>query len=136
MYFSKKFFQIDSFKPIIDVILDVKTLFSPHVISRHVWIGEEDDTIIIKVVLPGFKKEHIDVRANEKELYIKAEKNVEGEFEEQYWRKYIEDGKIRIKGKISMPIVIEPESGKAKMDAGILTIKFKKKETGEKVPVD
>lgn len=136
MYFGKEFFRVGSFNPLIDLILDVKTIFSPYFSSRHVWIAEEDDTIVIKIVLPGFKREHIDVRANEKEIYIKAEKNVEDEFEEQYWRRYIKDGKIRIKGKIPTPIVIEPESGKAKMDAGILTIKFKRKEKAQKVSVD
>lgn len=135
MYFGKEFFHIDPFKSLIDIILDVKTIFTPHFMSRHVWIGEED-TVIIKVVLPGFKKGHIDIRASEKEIYIKAEKHVEDEFEKQYWRKYIENGKIRLRGKISVPVIIEPESGKAKIDAGILTIKFRKKEKGEKVPVD
>jgi len=135
MYFDKGFFRIGPFKPLIDIFLDVKTLLHPY-FSKDVWISEKDDTVIIKIVLPGFKKEHIEIRANEEEMYVKAEKPIENEFERYYWKKYIENGKIVIRGEILMPTAIEPNSGKAKMDAGILTIKFKKKVRGEKVPID
>jgi len=136
MYFDRGVFRIGPFKPLIDVFLGVKTLFHPYFTEKDVWIDEEDDTVIIKVVLPGFKKEYIEIRADEEEIYVKAEKPAVDEFEKHYWRRYLENGKIVIKWRISMPITIEPNSGKAKMEAGILTIKFRKKVKGEKVPVD
>jgi len=136
MYFGRDVFRMGPFKPLIDVFLGVKTLFHPYFTEKDVWIDEEDGTVIIKTVLPGFKKEHIEIRADKEEIYVKAEKSAEDEFEKQYWRRYIENGRIVIKWKISMPTTIEPNSGKAKMDAGILTIKFRKKVKGEKVPID
>lgn len=136
MYFDRGVFRTGPFKLLIDVLLGVKTPFPPYLTAKDVWIDEENDTVIIKIVLPGFKKEHIEIRADEEEIYVKAEKPAEDEFEKQYWRRYLENGKIVIKWKISMPTVIEPSSGKAKMDAGILAIKFRKKVKGEKVLID
>jgi len=136
MYFGRNVFRIGPFKPLIDVFLGVKTLFPPYFAAKDVWVDEEDDTVIIKIVLPGFKKEHVEIRADEEEIYVKVEKPVGDEFEREYWRRCVENGKIIIKWRIPMPTPIEPSSGKAKMDAGILTIKFRKKMKGEKVTID
>jgi len=135
MHFDKGFFRVSPFKSFIDVFLGVETLFSPYLVAKNVWVEEKNEIIIIKIILPGFKKEHIDIRASEEEIYVKAEKLVEDEFEKQYWRKYIRNGKIVIKWEIPMSTSIEPSSGEAKIDAGVLTIKFKKKVKGEKVPI-
>jgi len=87
---------------------------------------ETPEELVVKVELPGVKKEDIEVSVRDNYLIIRAEKREE--VEENREHVHIAE---RVYGKfervIPLPADIDTENVKAKYENGILEIKFPKK---------
>jgi len=99
--------------------------------SFPVDVFEENDEIVIKADLPGFKKDEIQVRVLENAIDIKAEKKEE--IEEKAEGLYRAERRYgRLRRIIPLPLPVDPENVKAKLENGVLEIRAKKKVKGEK----
>ena len=87
---------------------------------------ETPEELVVRVELPGVKKEDIDISVRDNYLIIKAEKREE--VEENREHVHIAE---RVYGKfervIPLPADIDTENVKAKYENGILEIRFPKK---------
>lgn len=103
-------------------------------------ISEKNGKIIIKVDLPGVKKENISLTVSKDDIEIKAEakKVLEKEGKGYYRRERSYKGFYR---KIALPAKVIPEKTTADYSDGVLTITLtkekekKKKEKGIKIKV-
>jgi len=106
--------------------------------SFPVDVFEENDEIVIRADLPGFKKDEIQVRVLENAIDIKAEKKEEVEEKaEGFYRAERRYGRLR--RIIPLPLPVDPENVKAKLENGVLEIRAKKKvkeEKGKKVEIE
>jgi HSP20 family protein len=94
--------------------------------SFPVDVFEENDEIVIRADLPGFKKNEIQVRVLENAIDIKAEKKEEVEEKaEGFYKAERKYGKLR--RIIPLPLPVDSESAKAKLENGVLEIRVKKK---------
>jgi len=101
-------------------------------------VYEEDDELVIRADLPGFKKEEIAVRVQEDSIDIKAmhKEKVEEKREGFYRAERRVGGLRRI---IPLPAIVNPETAKAKLENGVLEIRVKKveeKKKGKKVEIE
>ena len=98
-------------------------------------IEDTDDSIIVRVVLPGVEKEDIDISVTESKLKVKAKFDFEQSFKGMYLSlSNINKGKI--KRSIKLPEKVIPESAVAKLENGILKVELTKQEKEEKVQVE
>jgi HSP20 family protein len=89
-------------------------------------VYETPEELVVKVELPGVKKEDVDVTIRDNYLIIRAEKKEEKEEE----REHVHIAE-RVYGKfervIPLPADIDTENVKAKFENGVLEIRFPKK---------
>ncbi len=100
---------------------------------------EEDDKVVLIADVPGFSKEDLKIQIKEDAIIIS------GERKEKLTDKVSEDNIIRFERyvdkftrKIELPIEIDPDTAKAKFEAGTLKIIVNKKETekAKEVPIE
>ncbi len=96
-------------------------------------IEETEDSIIVRVVLPGVNKEDIDISVTESKLKVKAEFDFEQSFKGIYILSDIKKGKI--KRSIKLPEKVIPENAIAKLENGILKVELSKQEKEDKFQV-
>lgn len=97
-------------------------------------IEETNDSIIVRVVLPGVEKEDIDISVTESKFKVKAKFDFEQSFKGMYISlSNINKGKI--KRSIKLPEKVIPETAVAKLENGILKVEISKQEKEEKVNV-
>ncbi|MCK9150648.1 Hsp20/alpha crystallin family protein [Methanobacterium alcaliphilum] len=90
-------------------------------------INETPDSLIIKIVIPGVKKEDIKVDLSESELYLEAEIETEHILKGRVIS--LSDKKTaHFRRKISLPEKVIPEKSKARLKNGILKIEVVKLE--------
>lgn len=97
-------------------------------------IREDENKIIARIPLPGFKKDEIDLRVTENSLSIVAEKKSKKESRKE-GELFISTEESSVRRSYKLPEPIIPEKTKAKLEDGVLTIimeKAKKKEEKEK----
>lgn len=103
----------------------------------NVDIIDKGDEILVRIDLPGVRKEDIDLRVYQDRIEIRARSKFAAEVEkENYYRRerrYTEFYRI-----ISLPKNVDPESAKAKYEDGVLEVRIKKREVpgGRKVEID
>ncbi|HOP95265.1 MAG TPA: Hsp20/alpha crystallin family protein [Dictyoglomaceae bacterium] len=86
---------------------------------------ETDKNIIVKVELPGFKPEDVDISVTEDSVTIQGETKAEEEVKkENFYRKERRLG--RIYRRIDLPKPVEPDKSEASYKNGILTLKLTK----------
>ncbi len=135
-----------------EYIRDVERALMPRVargaisIGREVITGfreplidlrEEDDEIVITMELPGVKKEDIKVNATENFVEVRADiKREETEEKAHYIRR--ERFYTGFYRRVELPYPVDPSTGKAKFENGVLEIRLKKavKERGRRIPVE
>ncbi|MDO5852222.1 MAG: Hsp20/alpha crystallin family protein [Methanobacteriaceae archaeon] len=114
-------------KEIEETIIDYKFLPGKNII-------ETDENIIVKIELPGIKKEDIDIKLTENKLFVKAEITTElGK--SKYITKAEQKNKI-VKRTVRFPKKVLPEEANAKLEDGILTVIVTKLEQKETFKVD
>ncbi|MCD6402940.1 MAG: Hsp20/alpha crystallin family protein [Candidatus Aenigmarchaeota archaeon] len=95
-------------------------------------VSETEDELIIRAELPGFSKDDVNIKMTENTLEISAHKKEEKrEQQETYLRMERRVGAVR--RFLSLPVEVDPETAKAKMENGILEIRVKKKAPTKKV---
>lgn len=106
---------------------------------RHmpVDIAETDKQVIVRIELPGFKKEEINLNVAENKIEISATKRQEKvEKGEKYFRHEKKAGAIR--RSFTLPTTVDSEKTKALFADGLLTIlmpKSKEKKKRKKIEV-
>lgn len=94
-------------------------------------IAEKDNKIIVKVDMPGVKKEDIELVVNKDSISIKAErKEFAEESKEGFFRR-----ERSYKGYSvyrTLPVEVKPETAEAKYEDGVLTVEIEKAEEKEK----
>ena len=125
------FEELDRMRRRIDTLMRRMTASFPMSFeSFPVDISETEDDIIVRADLPGFDKSDVKVKAGEDFVEISAEK---GESKvEKGERFYKSERRIgRFYRRITLPVPVEYENAKAKMENGVLTIRLPKKEKGK-----
>lgn len=90
-------------------------------------IYETDEDIIIKLDMPGIKKEDIELLADENILEVKAERReLKEKRDENFYRK--ERGYRKYYRQIPLPKKINPDNLEAEYHNGVLTLTAEKKE--------
>ena len=93
--------------------------------SFPVDVYEEDGEVVIRADLPGFKKDEISVRVQEDSVDIRAMHKEEIREERKgFYRAERKVGKFR--RLISLPVTVDPETAKGKLEDGVLEIRVKK----------
>ncbi len=98
-------------------------------------IYETDKEVVVKVEIPGVKKEDLEVSVKDNVLYIKGEKKEEREENTEAIHKV-----ERIYGKfersITLPQNVKTQEAKAEYKDGILEIRFPKKEESQSTKIN
>lgn len=100
-------------------------------------VFEEDDEVVIRADLPGFKKDEISVKVFEDAVDIRAaRKEKVEERREGFYRAERRMGALR--RRFSLPVTVKPETTKAKLESGVLEIRVKKveKKKGKEVKIE
>lgn len=125
----------DSSKTFEKVRSDVESSIANHTFLPLEAIEETNESVIVKVVLPGVKKEDIDISLTETRLKVEAT----FDFENVMKGIYITLTDIKrgtIKRTIKLPEKVIPEQSKAKFENGILRVEVPKQEQEEKFKVE
>lgn len=135
-----------------EYIRDLERTFMPRVargvvsVGREVLTGfreplvdvrEEDDEVVVTMELPGVNKEDIRVNATENFVEVRADVRRERAEERGHYfrRERFYTGFYR---RVELPYPVDPSTGKAKFENGILEIRLKKavRERGRRIPVE
>ena len=98
-------------------------------------IIDEGDHIVVKVDMPGVRKEDISLKVNPNSIQVSAAHSEKEEFRS---KKYYRKGRIirDYSNYIDLPVEIDTNSVKAKYENGVLTITAKKSNSGHEVKVE
>jgi HSP20 family protein len=96
-------------------------------VSPDMDVIENDDNIVVKAELPGFKSENVDVRVEGNLLTIRGEYHEESEKKEgQYHLK--ERRQSSFSRSIPLPVGVNADKAKAEFENGVLTLTLPKHE--------
>ncbi len=93
-------------------------------------VSETPREVIVRIDLPGFRKEDIRLKATETELIVEAERKEERKEEkENFFRQERRYGAVR--RVIPLPVPVIPEKAKARFENGVLEVRLEKAEPEE-----
>jgi HSP20 family protein len=129
------------FPPQFEKIFDA--LFTDREFARwnpFVKVEEKEDHFLVKALVPGFEKEQIMLSAHETDLLIEAKRQTEENETSEPVRPMIMEAfrfwdKPTLEYIIPLPETIDPNSIKAKLTQGILTIRIPRKKP-EKINIE
>jgi len=124
----------DSSKTLEKVKADVESSIANHTFLPLEAVEETDETIIVKVVLPGVKKENIDISITENRLGVEATFDFENVMKGIYIT-LTDIKKGTIKRSVKLPEKVIPEEAQANLENGILKVEIPKQEKQEKFKV-
>jgi len=100
-------------------------------------VFETEKEFKIEVLLPGYKKEDVDINLHNNLLTIKVEKEVKEDKSEEYKYAHREFGMVNFERQYRVPKSVDGDKISAKFDNGVLNIELPKKEEAlEKAPVE
>jgi len=100
-------------------------------------VFETDNEFKIDVLLPGYKKEDVQINLHNNILTIKVENEVKQEKSEEYKYAHREFGAFNFEKQYRIPKSVNAEKISAKFENGVLNLVLPKKEEAlEKAPVD
>lgn len=124
----------DSSKTLEKVKTDVESSIANHTFLPLEAVEEDEENIIVKVVLPGVKKENIDIAVTENRLSVEATFDFENVMKGIYIT-LTDIKKGTIKRSVKLPEKVIPEQAKANLENGILKVEIPKQEQQEKFKV-
>lgn len=90
-------------------------------------VSENENEVLVRASLPGFKKDQVDVNIHNGVLSIKAERTEEEETKnEEFYRRERRFGSVS--RRIALPGVVSEAEANAEMTDGVLTIRIPKSE--------
>ncbi len=96
----------------------------------NVDVAENDDNIVVKADMPGFKPENVDIRVEGNMLSLRGEYNEENEKKEgQYHVRERRQGTFQ--RTIPLPSDVDANKAKAEFDNGVLTLTLPKHESAK-----
>ncbi|MDI6725167.1 MAG: Hsp20/alpha crystallin family protein [Methanobacterium sp.] len=125
----------DSTKTFDKVRGDIESSIAKHTFLPLEATDETDDSVIVKIVLPGIKKEDIETNLTETKLHVKATFDFEQAFKGIYFT-LSDIKKGTIERVIRLPEKVIPEKAKASFKNGILTVEAPKLEKEEKITLE
>jgi HSP20 family protein len=95
-------------------------------------IYEKDNEIVVMMEVPGFKKDDLKIKVEEGYLVVEGEAKEKKEEKEEgrYWRREIRRESFR--RVIPLPVEVEFERAKARLENGVLEIVLPKKPEASK----
>jgi HSP20 family protein len=106
-----------------------KEIFQPDIDLR-----ETDDSLIVKMDLPGMEKGNIDIRVKDNMLTVKGTREESTEFKQPEKGVYRQERQMgAFEREILLPNYVDQNKINAKYDKGVLTITIKKKESAPEV---
>jgi HSP20 family protein len=119
----------DALNQTVDTLNDVRCDIEESVINHDLMpgktISETSESLIIKVLLPGIKKENIKIDLSESEMILEVTVEMEHYMKGGFFS-LSEQQKGNIKRKISLPEKVIPSESKAKLENGILRVEVSK----------
>lgn len=108
--------------------------------NPFVKVVEKEDHFLVKALMPGFEKEQIQLSARESDLLIEAKRQPEENQPSKQFTPMIMEAfrfwdKPTLEYIIPLPELIDPNSIKAKLAQGILTIRIQRKKA-EKINIE
>jgi HSP20 family protein len=98
-------------------------------------VHEDKDNFIVRVELPGMKREDIDVSLHDGALSISGERKTEKKYEEaEVYRTERFFGKFQ--RTVTLPVPVAPDKVKAQYKDGILTVTLPKTEEAKPKQID
>ena len=92
-------------------------------------VYEEGDSVVVKIVVPGFKKDQLDISVESGKIVVTGkseEKLEESSKKRKYYRKEIATKSFT--RSCALPVDVVPSKAQAKFEDGILTISLPKTE--------
>jgi HSP20 family protein len=88
-------------------------------------VHETDDAITVKASMPGIKPDQISVEVRNSVLTIRGESQEQRSETDGIWH-IVERHVGQLERTITLPAIVEDDSGEAKYEDGVLSITFKK----------
>jgi HSP20 family protein len=93
-------------------------------------IYENGEKVVLKLELPGMKKEDVDVRIENQTLTVRGERKFESEEKEENFHR-IERRYGSFFRSFSLPSTLDTDNVAAKYEAGVLSLELKKKASAQ-----
>ena len=93
-------------------------------------IYEDDQKLVLKLEVPGIKREDLDIRLENQTLTVKGERKFEAEEKEEHFHR-IERRFGSFTRSFTLPVTVDTATVSAKYDAGVLAIQLAKKEAAK-----
>jgi HSP20 family protein len=100
---------------------------SPHAWIPPVDIYETGDSLVLKAELPGINPEEVEIRVEDRTLYLKGERKFEKEVKEDNLHR-VERSYGTFTRSFALPNTIDADKVKAEYENGILTLTMPKRE--------
>ncbi len=124
----------DSVKTLDNLRFHMEESIVSHDLLPGKMVQETPEMVIVSVLLPGIKKENLDLNLTESQLEIKATINMENEMKGNLISFHDKREGI-FRRKISLPTKVVPQEAKAQLDDGILRLEVPKLEKEEQFKV-
>ncbi|MBI5679768.1 MAG: Hsp20/alpha crystallin family protein [Methanobacterium sp.] len=118
-------------KTIDDIKYDIEKSIIDYTFVPGKDIIETDEDIIVRVDLPGIKKEDIELKLTESNLKIKANFDITQEIEQGSYITFHDRKSGVIRRSVRFPKKVMPEESKATFENGVLTVEAPKVEKTE-----
>jgi len=110
---------------LVDEMFNRSTMPSYSSLSADVW--EEDDTIFIKMALPGTTKDDVEIEVDADVVRIKGGKKLE-EKEDKKKKYYFRSLDTQFEQSFNLPTIVDSEKVEASFKDGVLEVKLPKAE--------
>ena len=98
--------------------------------SPNIDLVENEDNLVVKAEIPGFKPENVDIRVEGNLLSLRGEYHEESEKKEGQYH-YKERRQNSFNRSIPLPVEVNAEQATAEFDNGVLTVTLPKNETAK-----